>query len=69
MKYVFRNKLNRIAFKDLNVGEFYYDSDDNLCMKIHENSNLNCVVIKIVTLTCEEINELVTPVDAELIIK
>lgn len=68
MKIIHQDRKT-VSFKDLNEGDIYYNATDVLCMKITAISNFNAIVIEDAYIYWENLDTLVTPVNAELIVK
>lgn len=69
MKITYAKEKKEIPFKDLKVGELYCDSEGVLCLKINETPNYNIIVVDEMLLAWEDENNIIIPLDAELIIK
>lgn len=68
-EYIERPSKRHLKFKDLKVGQVFLDDCGNLCMKIHEFTDLNGDDINIIDLESTEVDGLDDYEDVQLINK
>ena len=70
MKITYKNKKpDQVNFRDIEVGQTFFDCDDELCMKVNEQSGeWNCVSLSDHCIYGYTFHTMVTPVDVELIV-
>ena len=69
MKITHTKEKKEIPFRDLEVGEFYYDKEYTLCLKIQETLKYNTIIINEMLPAWEDKDNTIIPLNTELIIK